>query len=352
MEAFLRQDWPAAAAHARAALPSQPWRGEGAVLAVVSLARLATSSLEEGDLAGAQDRFQEALNEAQAFLPRDPSDDWAHHAVFLAARGLAVVRGLRGNLPPAFLPDQEAKCEEALRMSPGSAELQDDWLGLHILEAQREAEAGQDPQRQLDEAMIFQGTRLREPLSPALGADRMAVYALLAARSLERGEDPFPALGEALKIPGNPPAQIPDLRARVLAIEARALAARGKDPAPALDEALASLEHSPGSQFTWTAALTASELWLTRAAWTHASRGDALPGALKAESLAAGALQVNGASARALALSGLALALQGDLLPATRVQLRKVARDRLRASLAQAPCEPLQARLRRALKEP
>ncbi|BDU72817.1 serine/threonine-protein kinase [Mesoterricola silvestris] len=298
--ARVRRDDLKAAAEGLAEAKANPWRVEASALACASLGTLGQAAMEGGDFPGAQARFDEALDVARRALALAPSDGLAHHATLVSARNLAALQLDQGRLGLGTLAPWEAQCRQALERDPGDPRLQDDWLGLRILKVLRLRDLGQDGRRDLDEAMIFQGTRLKEPLTRALATDRMAVLWLQAQAAFQRGEEPGPALGEALRSPDPAPLLFLDLRREALILKARAEAARNLDPRPSLDEALARVPLTDHP--AWTASQSACEAWLVRAAWEAAHGQDAAASLRRARTHLNAALQLNPGSVRGRAL--------------------------------------------------
>lgn len=350
LTAFLHVDYEKAARTGQAAFHLHPWLGDAAALGGLSLCTLAQLSLDRGELAGARARYEEAKVFALKALPYGQSDDWIHHAYFLAARGLAAMEWDRGSLSLETLAALQVQCDQALQLDPASPELQEDWLGLRLLKALRQMDLGLDPGAALDAAMIFQGTRLKEPLSAPLQADRVAIYWLQAERSFQRGEDPLPALAEALKLASPGPFLARNLRAEVLNFKARLELARGEDPTATVEACLAHLEPALRERPSWAVTQAAAEAWFLRAEWEAAHRRDAAASLQKAQALIDATLQINPGSAAGFALSGLTLMLEGRVSPQKRPSLVMLARERLRLSESLSPVGRHQARLRQVLK--
>jgi len=300
LAARLRHDDLKAAAEGLAEAKANPWRVEAVALASASLCALGRAALEGGDLPGAQAKYREALEAAQGCLAMSPSDVLAHHAALAPARSLAELQLDQGQLTPESLAGLEAQCRQALKLDPGDPGLQDDWLGLRILKVMRLRDLGKDSREELDEAMIFQGTRLKEPLTRALRTGRMAVLWLQAQAAFERGEDPGPALHESLKVAEPAPFLSRDLRRDVLVFKARVEAARGVDPGPTLGEVLARIPVTDHP--SWTASQSACEAWLVRAEWEAAHGQDPAASLRKARTFINASLQLNPGSVAGRAL--------------------------------------------------
>ncbi len=291
LAARLRRDDPKAAAEGLAEAKANPWRVEAVALASTSLCALGHAARDGGDLPGAQAKYREALEAAQGCIALAPSDALAHHAALESARSLAGLQLDQGQLTLEALAGLEAQCRQALRLDPGDPGLQDDWLGLRILKVMRLRDLGRDAREDLDEAMIFQGTRLKEPLTRALRTGRMAVLLLQARAAFQRGEDPGPALQECLKVADPGPFLSRDLRREALIFKARVEASRGVDPGPTLGEALARIPVTDHP--SWTASQSACEAWLVRAEWEAAHGQDGAASLRKARTFINAALQLN-----------------------------------------------------------
>lgn len=300
LAARMRRDDAKAAAEALADAQVNPWRTEAVALASASLCALGQLAQDGGDIPGAVAKYREALDAAQRCLARVPSDPLAHHAALAPARSLAALQLDQGLLTPEALAAVEAQCHQALKLDPDEPGLQADWLGLRTLRILLLRNLGKDARQELDEAMIFQGTRLKEPLTRALRAGRMAILLLQAQAAFRRGEDPGPALNESLRIADPAPFLSRDLRRDALVLKARAEAARGLDPGPTLAEALARVP--PTDHPSWTAAQSACEAWLVRAEWEIARGLDAADSLRKARTFINSALQLNPGSVAGRAL--------------------------------------------------
>ncbi len=200
--AFLAQDYLHAAELARQALDEDPRQVEAAVLGSLSLSALGCRS---GDRLLAEARFKEAMKTAGRCLPQAQSDETLWHAWLTAGRALATVELERDRLDSVLLAQLKAAGDQALRLDPDDQDLQDDWLGIRILEAQRLEAQHRDPSRELDAAQARLAIWVRPPLGAGLRADRMLVQWLRACWALERGTDPEPALARALADPGHTP---------------------------------------------------------------------------------------------------------------------------------------------------
>ena len=241
--ACLAKDYLRGATLGHAAFLASPWRWEWAILESICLTALARQEREEGHLATARLRFQEALAAAREALPTGQSDPRLYHAYFRAARGLAALDLEWGNPRQPFLPAEIlSACDRALKLNPESPDLQDDWVAFRWMRARRLAQLGQDPEPELKAAKAFLDTWAREPLTVALRVDRMLINWQLAERNFLRGGDPDPALAEALKTAGHTPFLYRDYLWEVLNFKARVEAARGVDPRPALDAVMATIQ--------------------------------------------------------------------------------------------------------------
>ena len=351
LAASLRAEYLRGATSSHAYFLEAPWRFDAAILEAADLSALAQESLEAGEELKARNRYQEALGVARQALKEDTSDQALYHVYFQAARGLAGIDLDRGELPLDWLAGFQAQCTEALRLDPGDPALQDDWLGLRWLSAMRRSDLGQDPLPDLEAAMVFLGTRVREPLTAPLRADRMIVYWQAAERSFRRGADPEPALSEALKTSGHTPFLFRDYFWEVLNFKARAEATRGVDPRPALDPALDRLQTQLMKGAPWSLRATAAATWLIRAEWEASHGLDARASLENARNQAESARNQNPGDASAYALEGLTRALEVQTAPWKKRELLSQAQERLRLSLALGFGGGLQSRLKAVLAD-
>jgi serine/threonine-protein kinase len=347
--AFVRKDYGTAAAAARTASRLRPWDADAVCLEALSRCAIASQRLEAADLAGAEEQGREALAVAEAALPTAPSDEDLCHAVFFAARMLATVEAEQGDLPADFLPAYEKRCDQAILLNPGNPELQDDWLGLHILNAKAMSELQQNPEAALNAALVFIGTHLNDPIPQTLKYDRMLIYWCLAELAMDQGRDPGPSLQEAVKDLELTPFLQRDAQTQVLNTKARAEAARGVDPRPTVTGALARLDPLMASHPSWALDEAAGEAWLIKGEWEAAHGLEASASLAEAGKLSQRALQANPNSATAQALNGLCQVLAIQIAPERKAILRLVAQERLRKALSLKAPGRLQRRLRKFL---
>ena len=286
--AYCARDYAHAAELARLELADRPWLGQAASLAALSLTALGRQGAEAGDRLLAETRYREAMAVARSGLEQARSDESLHHAYLLAGRGLAALRQDQGDFSGALPAGLGQACAQALRLDPENPQLQDDWLGLRILEAQRLAGQGHDPGPVLDAARVFLDAWARPPLDPRLRADRMRIQCLRADWALHCGEDPQPALAEALAEEDRTPPPDRGCLVGLLNLKARAEAARGRDPRPTLDQALAQvqpvLDRGAGAPRSLYAA--AAQTWLIRSRWEAAHGLDPGPSLERSRTLA------------------------------------------------------------------
>ena len=349
LAASLGGDYLGGAAGAHAQFLDSPWRFEAAALESADLAALAQQLLEAGEVGKARSRYQESLTVARQALAADPSDQALHHRYYLAARGLAEIDQHRGELSLDWLAGIQGQCTAALRLDPSDPELQDDWLGLRCLGAMRRSDLGQDPSPDLEAAMVFLGTRTREPLTAALRADRMLIYWRVAERDFHRGGDPGPALTEALKVSGHTPFLFRDYFWDVVNFKARVDAEQGTDPRPGLDSALDRLQPLLAKSPPWSLRETAGVTWLIRAQWEASHGLDPRVSLQSARNLAESARNQNPGAASAYALEGLTRTLEVNTAPWKQRELVSQAQELLRLSQALGFGGPLQAQLKDAL---
>ena len=230
--AFLRRDYPRAAAEAFVMLQAQPWNGGAEALEGLSLVAQARKLFDEGDLAGAEDRYQEALAGTAAFLARVPSEERVHHVHLLAARGLCLLDLSRGTLGPETLERFLERGDQALWLDPGSGELQGDWIDLRLLKVRQLEELGKAAEAPLAAVRAFADIRLKPPLTGSLRNLRLAILLQGAAQALDHGRDPGHGLAQAVGAPLPVPALEEDHLARALALQARVELAGGRIPGP------------------------------------------------------------------------------------------------------------------------
>jgi hypothetical protein len=214
----------------------------------------------------------------------------------------------------------------------------------------RQVDLGQDPESALESALVFVGTRAKEPLPVELKADRMLIYWRLAERSFSRGDAPGPALEEALKHAGHTTFLHRDYLGEVLNFKARMEAAQGVDPRPTLTTTLARLQPQLDATPSWSLCETAAETWLLQAEWEAGHGQNPAPSLAKAQELTERALRGNSNSATAYALKGLERLLQARTAPADHAIQLLMAQERLKLAETLAPAGRLQARLRQALE--
>jgi len=349
--AFLRREYGVAAEAAGASRRLRPWDAPAACLEILGRAAMGQARLEAGDLPGAESQFLEgerAARESLAVLPSDPALRHASLAIALDAAALRLDQGLP-QLPE--LAALQTQCDLALRLDPDDPRLQADWLDLRFLRATLLSDQGQDPSRDLDAALVFLGTRLREPVPAGLRAARMEIYWRMAERRFEVGEDPGPALAEALKDLEQAPSGRRDYAVPLLNFKARTEAARGQDPRPTLEGALARLEPALAAQPSWLVLQAAAESWLIRADWEAAHGLAAEASVTRATSLAENAAQACPAARSAQVLNGVGWAMAMKLAPGRAPMLRSLAEARMRAALALKPRGATLARLQGALRD-
>ena len=344
-ESFLHKDFVRAAAEALIALQAHPWSGGAAALEGLALTAQARKLFEEGDLAGAQARCQEALTGLEGFLERVPSEERVHHVRLLAALALGDLQVRQGRADLARLDQLQERCGQALELDPGSGELLADWLGLQLLEARRLEDLGKDPGPVLDQARLVAETRLKEPLGDSARNQKLGILLHLAMRDFSRGKDPGPALEQALKAPLAAPVLEPDYGADALVFRARVALARGADPRPAVAAALAHLQGGGVDRPAWTACEAAAEAWLIQGEW-EAGHGLAAAESLRqARSQVAVALRQQPNSGAGLALEGLICVQDLKATAGAGPGLLLQARDRLRQARALGAGGRLQAQL-------
>ena len=347
--AYLRKDYRGAAEAARGSLRIRPWDSDAACLEALSQCALAAQRLVSGDLAGAEQACLESMAKAQHFLAFAQSDPFAYHAYFLAARLHCALQQHRGELNLAALQALQQQCDRALLLDPDSPELQEDWLGLHFLSIQFHSERHQESIQELNTALVFLGTRLKEPLSAGLKNLRMLLYWRLAEMNLDQGDDPGPALSEALKGASRAPVLQWDALGQVLNFKARTEASRGLDPAATVATTLAF--YPVQGRASWSSYEVAAEAWLIRAEWEQGHGLDASASLNQAATLSESALRANPTSASAYALNGLARMLELKITPGKGAILKMVARERLRRALELKAVGRLPVQLRQALRE-
>jgi hypothetical protein len=204
--AFSRQDYARAAELARMDLVTRPWQAQAGVLASTSLAILGRQACLAGDDLLAETRYFEAMVVAQRCLEQARSDESLHHACLAAGRGLAALRLDRGAPAADFLAQLRQAVAQALDLNPDNPELQDDWLGLRILEARRLAAKGREPGTGGRPALL----RRPDPPSPQRGpaggphADPLAPggLGLPSRRRPGTGPGPGPGRCRAHHLPG------------------------------------------------------------------------------------------------------------------------------------------------------
>jgi len=281
--AFVRQDYAEAAAHARAGTPAQPW--PSAELECACLTALGQEAFDAGDFVLAEARYGEAMDVARRFAQAEQSDERIHHAYLLAARNLATLQLERGQPSLPLLAGLQAFAAQARQLNPDNPDLQDDWLALAVLKAMALSERGRDPGPELDSALAFFTTWVREPITVELRADRMLIHWQLAEWEFRRGLDPDRSLARALVDPGHTPFLGRDYLGDILNFKARVEASRGRDPRPILDQALAQMQPLLGPAAPRTLRRTAARSWLIRADWEAAHGLDSRPSLQQARAL-------------------------------------------------------------------
>jgi tetratricopeptide (TPR) repeat protein len=310
LTAFLQGDFGTALESARLAMAARPLDSERVCLASDCLEARALQSLEGGDFSTAEAHYQEALDLTQAFLSHCPSDAAASHRLLQAGQGLAALRLDRGTLKPDELAALLRRGDQFLTLNPEDPGLQEDWLGLRFLQvlAGREQVSQADQARNLpldrtlDAAIIFLGTRIREPLPPALRRARMLLLWQAAERHHDHGQDCGPDLAEALKDLEAPPLWRRDFAARVLAFKAQVEMEGGQDPNPTVEALLTRIKEQGTGRIPLIAYPEAAVAWWLRARWDQAGGRDPSSEFLQARSFSEVAAQANPRSGRALAV--------------------------------------------------
>jgi len=352
LAAFLRKDYPRAAAEAFVTRQSHPWSGEVEALEGLSLVAQGRRLFDAGELTEAEGRYREVLNSTAAFLERVPSEERVRHVQLLAARGLCLLDLRRGRLTLEAVDRFEDRCDQALRLDPGSGELQGDWIDLQLLEARLLEDLGRDAQAPLAAARAFADIRLKAPLPDSLRNLRLAIQLRSAARTFDHGGDPDPALAQAVRDPAPVPELEEDQLALALAFQARVALARGADPRPAVAAALARLLPGAEERAPWTSCEAAAEAWLVQAEWEAAHGLDSAGSLERARTLVAAGLRKNPRSGSALALEGLICLQELKGAGGSGPDLRLQAQDRLLQSRALGAGGRLQARLAALLARP
>jgi serine/threonine-protein kinase len=178
---FSQRDFARAAAAAQASFVDHPWRFEPAILEGLSFYALGEQQDRAGDTAGAERSYRQAMDVAERYLAMAHSEVGLHHVYLRAGRALAWLQRQRGLLAPEALDQLQHQCQEALRLDPDLADLQDDWLGISLLKAAYLANVGEDPHAELAQAQAFLEARARTPLTSALEADRALLQLSLAS---------------------------------------------------------------------------------------------------------------------------------------------------------------------------
>jgi hypothetical protein len=315
LTAFLQGDYGSALVSARTALTTRRLDSERVCLAADCLEARALQSLDTGDFAAAEAHYRESLALTREYLALCPSDERACHRALLAERGLASLRLDRGLLEPGELDPLLRRSDLLLALNPEDPGLQEDWLDLRFLRALADRErapgAGRPPNldQTLDNAMVFLGTRLKEPLPPPLRMARMEVYWQSAERHRDKHQDFGPDLAEALRNLDPAPLRRHDYGARLLAFKARIDLEAGLDPTPALDALLARLKRSGTDHVPLVAYPDAAEAWRLRARWEQAAGRDPAPSLAQAKAFSEMAAQASPHSTRVQALSAAIRAL-------------------------------------------
>ena len=354
LAAYARGDYLRAGAEAGAYHRAHVWHRESAMLESACLGALASARLAAGDPPRAEGLLLDSLLPLEVYLrPQGggSGDPAAHHAYFLAARRLAELQLGGGTLPAGFLQEQIQRCDQVLALEPDHPGLQEDWLGLRLLAARRLGELGQDRFPQLDAALVFLGTRVREPLSPGLQAERMAIYWQLAEQRLASGEDAELALAEALRDSASPALAGDPRLAEVLNCKARMEADQGRDPRPTVERTLSLLAPALQGGPHWPQEDAAAEAWFIRAEWEQTHGLDPRASLQSASERVDLALRAFPADPRANALQGLLNLLEVKAAPAQRASRLPLARERLRLCLAEAVPGRLAQRLRHTLQD-
>ncbi|HLO66256.1 MAG TPA: serine/threonine-protein kinase, partial [Holophaga sp.] len=283
LTAYLRRDFPAALEAFRLAVAFRPWDANAASLALRCQGALAEQQAGSGDLEGALARFQEARALARKSEALFPSDPGVRHQHLDLALGEAFLLRDRGALDAPALDALATLGERALDLDREDPALLEAWLQVRFLEILQADGGHRDARRPLDGALLFLGTRLKEPLPPGLREARMCILWMEAQRVAQRGEDPGPVLAEAFKDLGPPPPTGWDWGAEMLVFRGRVEAARGRDPRSALAEALDRLKPRLAFRSDWQAQETAGKAWLAQAEWEAPHGAD--PGASLAQAL-------------------------------------------------------------------
>jgi len=352
VEAELRGDQPLAVEKARKALEANPWHLESAALGSQALARMAKERLDSGDANGAEARYQEALDLAQAALQRAQSEPRLHHAACAAALGLATVAMENGGLALRGLEGLERQADQALALDAENQDAQSDWLQVRTLKALCLWGRGQDPRPVLDQALQFYWGRTREPRSAELRTDHLILYWLQAERDFAKGEAPSPSLTEALKDPGHTVTRSRDFQGDLLNFKARLEASRGQDPRPTVETVAARFEATAREQGNCGLCEIAAKAWLIRAEWEHRREIDPSDSLRHDQALLNLALESRPTSASAHALNGLCQVLEAKSRPENRKLLISRANEHLRWSIRLNPAEREAIRLRTALARP
>ena len=348
LAAFLRADYPKAAAGAAQALKSNPWHLESALLATRALALAAKAGNDTGDADGSQATYRQAQERARAGLAMAPSDPCLHHAWCTAALGLAAGALERGELTLRGLEELERQAGQALQIDHELPEAQSDWLQVLALKVRCLASLGQDPQPALDQALHFYWTRTREPRTLELRMDHLVLYGLQAQADFARGRNPGPALAEAMRDLGHTASRERDYQGDLLNLKARFEASRGQDPRPTLETVVARFQPL-AEQGIYSAGEIAGRAWLIRAEWELGHALEPAESLQRAQTMLDLALHSRPTAAAAHALLGLCHVLAAKHQPEQRSASLARAREHLRWSRRLNPRDPDLARLQRLL---
>jgi tetratricopeptide (TPR) repeat protein len=326
---FNARDYAHAAADAR--LAQMSYR-EPADLEAAALCALGRQRYRAGDLAQAQEQYQEARSSAQKRLSVWKSSSSLHHALARATLGLAEVQWERGQDPMPLLKEMGVHSDLALELEPDAPAFLEDWLGTRFLTARYQNALGRDALPGLEGAMTFMATRVKEPAAPALQAARMLIFWQVAEARAQHGQDPGPALLEALRASMPTASFNRDYQGDVLNFKARLEVIRGQDPRPTLDNNLGRLQAGIQATDAWTTLETAAEAWFIRADWEAGKAMDPAASLASLHRMADQALRIYPGAPSSNVLKGLAFSMEIQHDPSRKALLLPAARERLKSA--------------------
>ncbi len=289
-----------------------------------------------GDPDGAGEAFAQAVALARQSAASWPSGAKYSHALARAALAHTEFLLEEGRPTDEGLALIHGWVHQGLRLDPSDPDLQEDFLAGHVLQARRLLLRGEDPGPEVEAALAYADTRMKEDGRPRTRAQRMLLHLTQAQFAVRRGRDPWPPLVEALRTAESGPFFLKDHLTGALLLKASLEAGQGRDPRPTLEDGLERLKQARNS---WRDRESEARLWLARADYERAQGLDDRPSLDAAEAAAGEALRAFPAAPGPSAVKALALLRRMEREPGRRQSLLPAARAFARAAL-RGPQDP------------